>query len=43
MRKPRKRTFEELVSENKLQLLKDRDALEKIEERLERKLLGKAE
>ncbi|AIE59930.1 FbpB family small basic protein [Bacillus methanolicus] len=43
MRKPRKRTFKELVSENKQQLLNDRDALEKIEERLEQKMLGKAE
>ncbi|WP_066369049.1 FbpB family small basic protein [Neobacillus fumarioli] len=43
MRKPRKRTFQELVSENKLQLLKDRDAMERIEQRLEEKRLGKAE
>ncbi|EIJ77984.1 hypothetical protein PB1_10459 [Bacillus methanolicus PB1] len=43
MRKPRKRSFAELVSENKQQLLNDRDALEKIEERLEQKILGKAE
>ncbi|MDZ5472748.1 FbpB family small basic protein [Bacillus sp. 31A1R] len=42
MRKPRKRTFEELVQENKLQLLKDQAALDKIEERLEKRL-GKAE
>ncbi|MGP7815890.1 FbpB family small basic protein [Niallia sp. 01092] len=38
MRKPRKRSFQELVSENKLQLLKDKDAIEKIEERLEERL-----
>jgi hypothetical protein len=43
MRKPRKRSFAELVLENKRQLLKDRDALDKIEERLEEKRLGKAE
>jgi hypothetical protein len=43
MRKPRKRSFAELVSENKLQLLRDREAMEKIEERLEQKRLGKAE
>lgn len=43
MRKPRKRSFAELVSENKIQLLKDRAAMEKIEMRLEEKRLGKAE
>lgn len=43
MRKPRKRSFAELVSENKRQLLKDQAALEKIEERLEKKHLSKAE
>ncbi|MDR7236708.1 FbpB family small basic protein [Neobacillus drentensis] len=43
MRKPRKRSFAELVSENKSQLLKDRAAIEKIEQRLEDKRLGKAE
>lgn len=43
MRKPRKRSFEELVAENKLQLLRDRDALDKIEAKLEEKRLGKAE
>lgn len=41
MRKPRKRSFQELVSENRLQLLRDREALEKIEERLEKKHLKK--
>jgi hypothetical protein len=43
MRKPRKRSFAELVSENKSQLLKDSAAMEKIELRLEQKRLGKAE
>ncbi|URM31393.1 MULTISPECIES: FbpB family small basic protein [Bacillaceae] len=43
MRKPRKRSFAELVLENKNQLLKDHDAMEKIEERLELKRLNKAE
>lgn len=43
MRKPRKRSFAELVSENKVQLLKDQAAMERIEQRLEQKRLGKAE
>jgi hypothetical protein len=43
MRKPRKRSFAELVSENKSQLMKDHAAMEKIEQRLEEKRLGKAE
>jgi hypothetical protein len=43
MRKPRKRSFAELVLENKSQLIKDRDAMEKIEQRIEKKRLGKAE
>ncbi|AYA76374.1 MULTISPECIES: FbpB family small basic protein [Robertmurraya] len=43
MRKPRKRSFEELVAENKLQLLRDQEALDKIEAKLEEKRLGKAE
>jgi hypothetical protein len=43
MRKIRKRSFEELVHENKQQLLKDREALEKIESRLEQRMLNKAE
>ncbi|WP_445487176.1 FbpB family small basic protein [Niallia sp. 03133] len=38
MRKPRKRSFQELVAENKLQLLRDREAIEKLEERLEERL-----
>lgn len=37
MRKPRKRSFAELVLENKRQLLKDQAAIEKIEMRLEEK------
>jgi hypothetical protein len=43
MRKIRKRSFEELVLENKQKLLKDREALEKIESRLEQRMLNKAE
>ncbi|WP_026581652.1 FbpB family small basic protein [Bacillus sp. J33] len=43
MRKPRKRSFAELVLENKRLLLRDQDAMEKIEERLEKKHLNKAE
>lgn len=43
MRKPRKRSFAELVSENKRQLLSDRIAMEKIESRLEEKRVEKAE
>jgi len=43
LRKPRKRSFAELVSENKSQLMKDRAAMDKIEQRLEEKRLGKAE
>jgi len=43
MRKPRRRSFEELVLENKSQLLRDSAAMEKIEQRLEEKRLGKAE
>lgn len=42
MRKPRKRSFQELVLENKMQLLKDREAIAKIEERIESKHLKKA-
>ncbi|KKI91891.1 spore protein N [Bacillus sp. SA1-12] len=41
MRKHKKRTFEELVLENKQQLLKDQEALERIEERWEQKMLRK--
>jgi hypothetical protein len=43
MRKPRKRSFEELVLENKRQILSDRDAMEKLEAKLEQKRLSKAE
>ena len=43
MRKPRKRSFAELVSENKSQLLRDQAAMEKIEKRLEARRLEKAE
>lgn len=37
MRRNRRKTFEELVKENKQQLLSDRDAIERIEERIERR------
>ncbi|MFO1444966.1 FbpB family small basic protein [Bacillus sp. Bva_UNVM-123] len=43
MRKPRKRSFAELVLENKRQILKDQDAMNKIEERLEKNRLNRAE
>ncbi|MDX5475300.1 MAG: FbpB family small basic protein [Bacillaceae bacterium] len=43
MRRMRKRTFEELVLENKQELLKDEEALKRIEDRLEEKMLNKAE
>ncbi|MCA1030190.1 FbpB family small basic protein [Bacillus timonensis] len=43
MRKLRKQSFEDLVLENKKQLLKDQDALNRIEDRLEKKLLDKVE
>ncbi|MFD1737040.1 FbpB family small basic protein [Bacillus salitolerans] len=43
MRKMRKRTFQELVLENKQQLMNDREALERIEDRIEQKRLNKAE
>jgi hypothetical protein len=42
MRKLKKRSFDELVSENKQQLLKDHAAMERIEDRLEKKRLAKA-
>lgn len=35
--RPRRRTFEELVSDNKEKLLKDQQAIIKIEEKLEQK------
>ncbi len=37
MRRNRRRTFEELVKENKRQLLNDRDAIERIEKRIEKR------
>ena len=37
MRRNRRQTFEELVRENKRQLLSDRDAIERIEERIEKR------
>jgi hypothetical protein len=43
MRKNRKFTFEELVMENKRKLLNDREAMEKIEQKLEERILKKAE
>ena len=43
LRKIRKQSFEELVLENKKQLLKDQDAMDKIEAKIERRMLGKAE
>jgi hypothetical protein len=43
VKKFRKRSFQELVLENKQQLLNDREALERIEDRLEQKRLDKAE
>ncbi|MGN1400620.1 MAG: FbpB family small basic protein [Bacillus sp. (in: firmicutes)] len=43
MKRRRKVTFEELVTENKKELLKDTEALEKIEDKLEKRYLKKAE
>ncbi len=43
MRKPKRRSFSELVNENKRQLLNDQEAMEKIEERLEQKHVSKAQ
>lgn len=43
MRRPRKRSFAELVQENKQELLKDEAALAKLEEKLEKKYMQKAE
>lgn len=40
MRRIRKVTFEELVSENKLLLLSDKEAINKIEDRVEKKRLS---
>ncbi|MFC0274068.1 FbpB family small basic protein [Metabacillus herbersteinensis] len=41
MRKTRKRSFEELVLENKKELLEDKEALNRIEERMEQRLSAK--
>lgn len=41
--KRRKRTFEDLVNENKQEVLKDVKLMEKIEERLEQRHLKKAD
>ncbi|WP_084279050.1 FbpB family small basic protein [Anoxybacteroides tepidamans] len=43
MRKNRKFTFEQLVLENKRQLLNDEKAMEEIEKKLEDRILRKAE
>ncbi|MCH1625656.1 FbpB family small basic protein [Fredinandcohnia sp. SECRCQ15] len=43
MRKIRKISFEELVSENRNQLLKDKEAMDRIEARLDQKRQVKAE
>ncbi|WP_242223764.1 FbpB family small basic protein [Bacillus cereus group sp. BfR-BA-01380] len=37
MRRTRRKSFEELVKENKRQLLNDRDAIDRIEEKLEKR------
>ncbi|HEY4553025.1 MAG TPA: FbpB family small basic protein [Bacillaceae bacterium] len=39
MRRPRKKSFSDLVMENKQALLKDTEALEQIEDRLEQKYI----
>ncbi|RFU68443.1 FbpB family small basic protein [Bacillus sp. V59.32b] len=41
--KKRKRSFEDLVNENKQELLKDAKLMEKIEERLENRHLKRAD
>jgi hypothetical protein len=41
MRKGKKKSFDELVLENKRQLLQDQEALERIEERWEQRILKK--
>jgi hypothetical protein len=41
--KRKRRSFEELVKENKLQLLRDPAAMEKMEEKFENKYVGKAQ
>lgn len=42
MRKPRRRSFEELITENKRQLLNDEAAMEKIEEKIVRRHILKS-
>ncbi len=42
MRKPRRRSFEELLLENKRQLLNDEAAMEKIEEKIVEKHIVKS-
>ncbi|MBE7096099.1 MULTISPECIES: FbpB family small basic protein [Bacillus] len=37
MRRSRRKSFDELVKENKQQLLSDRDAINRIEERIEKR------
>ena len=37
MRRSRRKSFEELVNENKQQLLSDREAIDRIEERIEKR------
>ena len=37
MRRSRRKSFNELVKENKQQLLSDRDAIDRIEERIEKR------
>ncbi|MDQ0229931.1 FbpB family small basic protein [Metabacillus malikii] len=41
MRKQKKKSLEELVNENKQQLLKDQEALNRIEERWEHRILNR--
>lgn len=41
--KRKKRTFQDLVAENRTELLKNAEAIEKIEERIENRHMKKAE
>ncbi|WP_368987175.1 FbpB family small basic protein [Caldifermentibacillus hisashii] len=43
MRKSRNRSFSELVKQNKSQILKDQEIMEKIERKIEEKQIKKAE
>ena len=43
MKRRRKISFADLVAENKVELMSDANALEKIEEKLEKRYLQKAE